>query len=92
MVEEEFGIVLPENYEVLKNTTESSGFAGADFEVNVELRFQVEEFEELKKELLKIDSSRIDGESRYHKNNINEPSFLEVDEGNRLLRFRFVHI
>ena len=92
MIEEEYGIALPENYEVLKNTTESSGFAGADFEVNIELRFQVKEFQELKKELLKIDSLRIEGESRYHKNNTNESSFLEIDEENCLLSFRFNHI
>lgn len=92
MIEDTFGIALPENYDILKNTTESTGFEGADFEVNVELKFKVKEFEELKNELSKIDSLRVDGESRYFKNIESESASLEIDEENRLLKFQFIHI
>ena len=92
MIEDVFGVALPKNYDVLKNTTESIGFAGADFQVNVELQFQQKEFKDFKEELLKIDSLKVEGENIYVKNLKSETASIRMDEGKRLLKFQFNHL
>lgn len=90
LIEENFNIKLPDRYEVIKNTTESSGFAGSDFEINVELKFEKVEFENLKQELKRIDSLK-SGENRYDKWIKNEMNTLKIDQINRSLKYRFIH-
>jgi len=92
LIEDTFGIHLPEKYEVLKNTTLASGFAGSDFEINVELKFQAKEFKELEKELPKIISFKEENSQRYYKDAGNESGFMEIDSKEKLLKFRFIHI
>ena len=91
MISENFEISLPNNYEVVENRTESFGFSGADFEVNVELKFAENGFAKLQEELQKIDSLK-KNDNEYIKDIDGEIAVLTIDKGKRTLKFKFIHI
>ena len=98
MISEHSGFKLPEKYKVIKNTTESSGFAGQDFEINVVLEFKKQTLIEISEQ---IDSLVIVnpnwvriGQIIEYSNQINdnESETIKFDFNKGILTFNFVHI
>lgn len=98
MISEHSGFKLPEKYKVIKNTTESSGFARQDFEINVVLEFKKQALIEISEQL---DSLVIvnpnwlkNGQIVEYYNQINnsESESIKYDLKKGVLTFNFVHI
>lgn len=98
MISEHSGFKLPEKYKVIKNLTESSGFAGQDFEINVVLEFDKQTLIEISEH---IDSLVIENPNWIRNGmiieysnqiNHNESETIEIDLERGVLTFSFVHI
>ncbi len=98
MISEHSEFKLPEKYKVITNTTESSGFAGQDFEINVVLRFKKQTLIEISEQL---DSLVIvnpnwvkNGQIVEYSNQINdnESETIKFDLKEGVLTYSFVHI
>lgn len=98
MISEHSGLKLPEEYKVIKNTTESSGFAGQDFEINVILTFKNQSLTEITKQ---IDSLILVnpkwtkmGRTVDYSNQLNdsESETISIDLQKGVLTFNFIHI
>jgi len=98
MISEHSGFKLPEKYKVIKNTTESSGFAGQDFEINVVLEFKKQTLIEISEQLdflviVNPNWVRI-GQIFEYSNQINDnkSETIKFDLKEGVLTFNFVHI
>lgn len=98
MISEHSGLKLPEKYKVIKNTTESSGLAGQDFEINVILKLKNQSLSEITQQ---IDSLILvnpkwtkKGRTVDYSNqlNDNESETISIDLIEGVLTFNFVHI
>lgn len=98
MISEHSGFKLPEKYKVIKNTTESSGFAGQDFEINVVLEFKKQTLIEVSEQidsLVIVNPNWVKiGQIIEYSNQINdnESETIKFDLKKGVLTFNFVHI
>ncbi len=98
MISEHSGFNLPETYKVIENTTESTGFAGQDFEINVILEFRKQNLTEISKHL----DSLVNANPKWIKNGNNveyfnqlnnkESETIKIDLNKGILTFKLIHI
>lgn len=97
-ISEHSGFKLPKKYKVIKNTTESSGFAGQDFKINVILEFKEQNLIELTDQVnslvIKNPIWRKNGQIVEYSNQINKNEYesIKIDLEKGILTFSFVHI
>lgn len=98
MISEHSGLKLPADYKVIKNTTESTAFAGADFEINIILEFENKSLIDLKRQtdslLLANPKWTQKGSIIEYSNKINraESESIMIDLQTGKLIFIFFHI
>lgn len=96
MISEHSGLILPEKYRVIKNTTENSGIA--DFEINVILKPEEQSLNKLKltcDSLISVNTKwRKDAEGYKYFNQLNngESETIVIDLKKSILTFNFIHI
>ncbi len=92
------GLVLPESYDVLVNKTESSGFAGADFEITIILDFDLKNFKILTDQIsdlsIKNKHWTVTDTSYKYYYEITDSEFekIELDIDNRRLIYTMINI
>ena len=92
------GLSLPNNYRIIQNTSESSGFAGSDYEIIIILDFEQEIFNEVVNqinELVLVNSywTLTDGSYKYYfEINVSEFENIELDFEKRRLKYTMTKI
>jgi hypothetical protein len=95
MIEEYSDLKLPSDYHVLQAKSESSGLAGADFQVTVELEFDSRNFNDLLRTVPKNSNDwREEGGNFFYSKEVAKGEYVEIiiDHSSRQLLFRFDHI
>ena len=95
MIEEYSDLKLPKDYKVLQATSESAGFAGADFLVTVELEFDSLNFVDLLRTVpTKSNEWGEDGGNIYYSKDVSpaETVSIVIEPASKLLRFTFNHL
>ncbi|MCG2611997.1 hypothetical protein LZZ90_10810 [Flavobacterium sp. SM15] len=96
LVSKNSGVNLPEKYDIVKNETKDLG--GPDFEINVVLQFDKENFNYIIKQtdsLAKVNSNwkKSDQSADYiNRSNESEPEEIKIDLNKRTLYFNLVHL
>jgi hypothetical protein len=94
MISKKSGLKLPENYNVIQNSTDG---VGADFEVNVVLKFDEKSFLALTKQtdsLIRVNPSwtKNSTEINYIEKSNAETESIEIDLKNKTLKYVAVHL